>query len=448
MDRLASPNIAAARDPDRIAALVQRHLAPADGSVAVRGCAVEHVHLAPGRCLLQYDIGLRQDASGREWTTVVSGLLYSPERAAATWAELAPSVPAAGPWAPLAAAALAPELGLILQAFPFDGRLPALADLLSGPPPWLAPELARRLAVDATALAPWRATVVRYRADVRGSVRLDLGHEPERRLYAKVYREPEAARGAFATQSALAELTGDGAAGFAVAAPVALVEERRTVVLAEARGERLLDLLRAGSRGEAVAAARRTAEAVAALHTLPATGPLGSPSGRSDLARLDAVAAALHRATPALAGEVDRIVAAVAALPAGTPAPTHGDLKPGHVLLDGDRVALLDFDKLSAGDSLTDAANLLVSLGRGRGGNARRGGPEALTRAFVETYFAAVPADWRDRFPPRLALALLTDAAQSGRGLRGRGAWADRDERIAAQVRRAAAALAGDLWAA
>ena len=93
------------------------------------------------------------------------------------------------------------------------------------------------------------------------------------------------------------------------------------------------------------------------------------------------------------------------------PVPVHGDLKPIHLLLEEERVVLLDLDKFAAGDPMLDVANMLVLLRRERDAGA------ALARVFEEEYFAHVPAPWQQRLAPHYAWALLADAATFAIGL-------------------------------
>jgi aminoglycoside phosphotransferase (APT) family kinase protein len=113
-----------------------------------------------------------------------------------------------------------------------------------------------------------------------------------------------------------------------------------------------------------------------------------------DPERLRRAAAQFRTARPELAPLVtaveESILAGLAALGELPAVPVHGDLKPNHLLLDGERVVLLDLDKFAAGEPMLDVTNLLYHL--------RRGG-SWVTEAFVEEYFAHVPAVRRTRLP-------------------------------------------------
>src|SRR5205823_3485969 len=84
-------------------------------------------------------------------------------------------------------------------------------------------------------------------------------------------------------------------------------------------------------------------------------------------------------ARPELATHVRAITAAVAAgLEEVPPAPIHGDLKPDHVFLAGDRVIFIDLDSVVLGDPVRDPAldrwrSSSRSCGGGRPSSSGRG---------------------------------------------------------------------------
>jgi aminoglycoside phosphotransferase (APT) family kinase protein len=236
------------------------------------------------------------------------------------------------------------------------------------------------------------------------------------------------------------EHTATAAAGFTVARPIGYVAKLRTLLLAEAPGRSLLALLR--REDEALPAVVSAAHAIAAFHQLPVTDSMaGAARGaRDEHTRLATIAQTLRAAVPEVAPVLDPLVATIGAQLAAAPlAPTHFDLKPGHLLLDGERVTILDLDKVEVADPLLDVANLVTSLGKvRRPARHGEGRSETLARAFTEAYFAQVPADWRARFPARHALGLLADAVTTQRGLRGRAERANRAARMVALVHAAA----------
>jgi hypothetical protein len=83
------------------------------------------------------------------------------------------------------------------------------------------------------------------------------------------------------------------------------------------------------------------------------------------------------------------------------------------LLLDKERVVLLDLDKFAAGDPMLDVTSMLVPLRRDR--KTRLAGT-SLARVFAEEYFAHVPAAWERRLNPHYAWAILKEAASFATG--------------------------------
>src|SRR5256884_3717633 len=118
-------------------------------------------------------------------------------------------------------------------------------------------------------------------------------------------------------------------------------------------------------------------------------------------------------ARPELATQVRAITAAVAAgLEEVPPAPIHGDLKPDHVCLAGDRVIFIDLDSVVLGDPVRDAAHMFAYVA-GRVGLDAMAAEQARAAAglFAAEYFDHVPGAWRRRFGPHCAGALVEVAS-------------------------------------
>jgi hypothetical protein len=363
----------------------------------------------------------------------------------------APGAADASPFAPFA---YLPDLDMLVQVFPHDHRLPALAALMAGPPPELAPSLLARFGPEGWRLVGWDAASVRYRVDTRATLRLTVrarhdasGREEGRGFYAKVFRDEADARRVDDAQRRLWHGVAAGGARFAVAEPVAFAAGLRTVVQSEVSAAPLLRLLR--RERDAAPAVRAAARAVADLHRLDLApdrhrsgGEAPARSLAEKLTRLEHAAETLRAARPDLAPAVDETVGAVVAGLAGVPsAPTHGDLKPDQVLVDGEGVALIDFDMLLASDPIQDVASTVEHLARSRSPVAPSGSREPAPRVFVDEYFAHAPAAGRVRLPLYHAMAGVVRAARLHRG-RSPGEAG----RIDDIVREARAALAGEGW--
>ena len=440
------------RDPEQMRRVLGEHLRWGDGRpVEVRSCELAYLHDVPNRCLLHYDLVVADPATGTNRSELVTGFVSGEERANQVAKQIGAVAPAAEPGRLLPVVPVA-ELDLVLQVFPFDQRLPALYRMLTGTAPRVAAAMVADLGPGDWQITRWQAEALRYRVDQRAMVRLAItaydrasGATRDRTIYAKLFRDAADGARAFAVQRALWERVATRAEAFAVARPIAYLVAAQTLLLDEVAGTDLRHLL---AHSEAPSGAvRQTARAVADLHqiSLDESGfAARRRPARDELARLDKTAAALRELAPGAAADIDRIAAAIAtAIDESAVGWTHFDLKPGHVLLDPPRVSLLDFDKLALANPMVDVANFLVFLGKERSDRAADGQEYDHVHHFVDEYFAHAPAAWRAGLAPRYALALLSEAATRGRGLRGRLERTDRPTMVTAMIRQADRALDG-----
>jgi aminoglycoside phosphotransferase (APT) family kinase protein len=446
-------------DPARVAALVAAHLrSPDDPPIDVTKCELTFARRGGARQLFQYRIHLRDRQSGDERRELVTALAYAGRDTEQLWTMLRPRLPTRNGASALAPAAYVTDHDILLQTFPFDYRLVALAPLIAGRLPGLPEAVAHRFGPGDWRITEWDAASVRYRVDLRATVRvamrarsLETGETADRRFYAKVYAAPESASGAYEAQRRLAEAAAavDSTLGFAPL--VAYLPEARLLVQDEVSGESLEDLMADDDR--AIAAIRATGRALASLHRLAVTAPDRPQMDRVAQERLDICLARLEAARPDLGPAAAKVATGIADALAkiGEPlaVPVHGDLKPAHILFQEGRVVLLDVDKLSAGEPMRDVADLLIRFGRGVAGK-REGRLARLRSPLVGAYLAEAPAAWAKRLPPHYAAALLREAAASSESARS-GADDGRAGRKAKQARypgllleQAQAVLAGD----
>lgn len=439
------------KDTERMRDVLSRHLRWGDGGeVEVRSCDLAYFHETTSRCLLHYDLTVRDPETGRDRRELVTGFVSGEARAEQVARQIARVAPAATADR-LVSVVPIPDLDLVLQVFPFDQRLPALQRLMTTSAPLVESTIVADLGPGDWQATGWSAEAIRYRIDQRAMVRITVaardglsGTTVEHAVYAKIFREGADGARAFAVQQALWRRGVSHPEAFAVARPIAYLETAQTLLMEEVSGANLRQVLGADTPSTEI---RRVARAVADLHQISpdevAFADRRRPA-RDEATRLDKIAATLRTDVPAASAEIDALVAAIGEETGASPVGlTHFDLKPGHILLNPDRVTLLDFDKLALADPLVDVANFLVFLGKERSDRSDDGGEFDHVHHFVDEYLTHVPAEWRAMLPSRYALALLAEAT-GNRGLRGREQRSDRGMKVEALIGRARRALDGD----
>ena len=447
------PKLEVVKDPELMREVFQRRLQPLDRKTyQVLDCRIHYIHYRrAARCVVQYTLRLAEPETGREWSQWVSGVLYADGRTRRIWEklrrteseqrEVSDSSPAFVPFSYI------PDLDMLMQVFPYDHRFPALRLLMSGPPPDLEPLLLARFGTGDWRAKAWNVEPVRYRVDMRAALRLTVrardtitGRVERRRFYAKIYRKEEEGERTYQVLRALCNKVSGGEVGFTVAKPVAYLGELRTLLQEEVTGTSLLGILR-WEEDEAIQAMRKAARALASLHL---SDDVVAPRHRSlqdEVSALDGVEKLLQQACPQLGPEIEEAVGAVVAGLEEVPsAPIHGDLKPAHIIVNGDSVALIDLDKFAMADPVVDVANLLFLLPSGSSQHHLSHG--GVAQAFVEEYFGRVPEAWRARLPLHYAAALLKKAAYGFHRRQASGGV----ERVEAMVERAKDSLAGKIW--
>jgi hypothetical protein len=445
-------------DPVQMRAILERHLrVPGGPPFQVVRCRPTFTRGRGSRSLFQYDITLRQP-DGRERTELVSGVAYGGERTRRTWEALNLADAELLSESSIRRAAYVPDLDLLLQVFPFDHSLPALEQLMKGPLDALAEPIMARFGTGEWRLKEWQSESVRYRVDLRASVKLTVratdslsGRQSERHFFAKVYAGADQAERAWTVQRDLALALAGAGEPFALAPLAAFLPDDRVLVQDEVGAPSLPYMIRRTDQEEAVEAVRRAARAIAALHRLPIAAPEHRIElDRTDPERLRRSADALRRSRPDLDTAVTEVEAKIHAGLDGigqlSPVPSHGDLKPAHLLFQEESVVLLDFDKFAAGEPMLDVTNMLMPLRRER--KTRLAGT-SLDRVFAEEYFAHVPAAWAQRLAPHYAWAIFSEATafavNPGKGDAGAkpGRPIRREHRVEPLLEEAKTALAG-----
>lgn len=338
--------LAAAVDPARAQALLERLLAPP--GAAILGCEPVYIRSkGEDGAVVAWRVALAGAVSGTTFVTARAASSARLEAEAGRFAGRA-GEPAFLGLRPLA---LAAEEGLLLLALPLDRALealPALLDvrrfrrLLREETGWLGP--GRRVSKSKSRVEPVRFKPER-RAVVRWRLAID-GEEGATALYARLHAGPPGRPRRAARAAAAAR-----AAGVRVAATVAALDH--VGIEAELAGAPL-DLERATDLEE-------TGALLARLHGAPPGDDPGPPPPEDDAAAIEGLgllgaelAAAARRLAGALARQGET---------GAPPVLLHGDFHRGQVLVDpAHGPGLLDFDRAASGPAARDLATFSAHL--------------------------------------------------------------------------------------
>ena len=446
------PQLQVAGDPESMRVVFQKHLRPVNNKAyQIRDCRLSRIRYRRGaRCVLQYTLRLVEADTGCERIQWVTGVMYAEDKTRRKWERLRISYPKdiseiISTFEPFS---FIPDLGMLVQVFPYDRRLPTLPLLMAEPLPELESPLLARFGPGNWTSEVWNVEPVRYRAELGAALRLTVQGQDdatsrriERRFYAKVYRDEGKGQQTHQALRALWKEARANGEGFTVARPLAYLSGLRTLLQEEAPGTPLEEIL-LGDR-DATAAVRRVAQALAAFNQGDAPATTRPHFLADQVAVLERARRLLGWACPHLRDEVESIIEGVLAglqeVPLG---PTHRDLKPDHIFVDGERTIFIDLDSLAKADPVLDPAYLLARLGAMP---ALFPIPRQRARAaaweFAEEYFAQVPGAWQERLPFHYAGALVEVA----HGFFRRQA-PDWPGKIGTLLEEARASLAGRVW--
>jgi hypothetical protein len=446
------PQLQVAGDPESMRVLFQKHLRPLNKKAyQIRDCRLSRIRYRRGeRCVLQYTLRLAEADTGCEQIQWVTGVMYADDKTRRKWEKLRVSHPkeTSGIISTFEPFSFVPDLGMLVQVFPYDRRLPTLPLLIAEPLRELESPLLARFGSGNWRTVVWNVEPVRYRAGLGAALRLTVqgqddatGRRMERRFYAKVYRDEGQGQQTHQVLRALQKHARTNGEGFTVARPLAYLSGLRTLLQEEAPGTPLDEILLGD--GDTTGAVRRVARALAAFNQGDAPATTQQYLLADQVADLERARRLLGWACPHLRLEVESIMEGVLAGLEEVPLrPTHRDLKADHIFLDGERTIFIDLDSFAKADPVLDPAHLLarfaampalfpISRDRAR----------AAAREFAQEYFAHVPGAWQERLPFHYAGTLLEVA--HGFFRRQAPDWPDR---IAGLVEEARDSLAGKVW--
>ena len=289
------------------------------------------------------------------------------------------------------------ERAIGIFIFPNDSQLKAL----------------RRL-VDGETLLRLLTKLVPERPDLWESVVEGIRYKPERRFVAKLVSggQPRAAMKVY-TQPGY-QVAENNAKAFKSRGPLQVVRRlgrsgRHNILVFEWLEGRLLRevLLQPGLELEPV---RTVGAAIAELHAQD-PGRLTRLTRGQEAATLLAASAELGFLCPHLARRADEVARELATRLKGEPfldRPTHGDFKSEQILVEGDAVAILDYDRAVSGDPSADLGKFLANLEKFTlRGNLPRTKLEAVKNALLEGYQYAARGDIPARIELYTAAGLL-----------------------------------------
>ena len=368
------------------------------------------------RCVLQYTLRIVEPATGREWNQWASGLVYAePSEAERLWQEMQAADPRQeipADWLTFEPVDFIPELQMLVQVFPYDRKLRNLCQVMNGALAGLELRLLARLGPGRWRVEERHLEPTRYRTELGAALKYALrardaltGKSETRRCYLKVYRN-ERGQETFELLQSLAARAGKGQPPYSVVSPILYLNELRTLVLEEAAGTPLQQLLLQSH--DAAEAVRAVARAVAAFNQdgLKIARQHSLTDQLQDVKRASTL---VQWACPEVTAETKAITTAVVAgLKEVPPAPIHRDLKPDHIFLEGDRVMFIDCDSVALGDPVRDPAHLFAHITARVGMDPMpREQARAAAAAFAEEYFSRVPKSWRESFSLHCAGALI-----------------------------------------
>jgi len=368
------------------------------------------------RCVLQYSLRVVEASSGRRWDQWVTCLVYARAgKAERVWrslqaAEARRNVPEQ--WRTFEPVDFFPDLQMLVEVFPFDRRLPTLHLVMGEALRSLEPALFSRLPAGAWRTEERRLEATRYRTEIAAALRYTImardslsGRRETLRCYVKVYHNDHGER-TFRLLRSLAEPSAQVLGSFELIRPITYLPELWTLVVEEAPGTSLRDVLL--RQGDVTTAMRAAARAVAAFNQAPLPITESTPLDMQ-LDQLERASALVQWAFADASAEVRAITdTVVRGLDEVPPAPIHGDLKPDHIFWTGERVVFIDLDAAVLGDPVRDPAHLFAYiLSRIHLDALPPDQARSAALAFVEEYFRLVPTPWRRRFSLHCAGALI-----------------------------------------
>jgi Ser/Thr protein kinase RdoA (MazF antagonist) len=331
-------------------------------------------------CLVQYRLLLDGSSPGGQRETLAHIKLFANDGAAKLWSSGSLQELAEGAGSSLESAltraAYLPSIGAVLQLYPVDVAIPALA--------FAASDSGRRRVLQRVTgseespgvAPPGTIELIRYKAARRALLRYGTEGGP---LYAKLYVN-EGGGFVFSAGKALE------AAAVPAAPPLVYLPDLRMLIQREIPGRPLGELGGSAGFDQAVGA---TGEALAQLHNARIPG-LHRHTWAEEAADLLSAAAAVGAVRPDLSSEASSLAARVIER-LGSLAPRmatiHGDFSDDQVIVGSQGAVLVDLDTVAEGHPLVDVGRFLAQL------SLHHPDEDSARDAFLEGYGLPVGAE-------------------------------------------------------
>lgn len=398
----AMPGFAAALDIAAMSRILDRYLF--DGAGSCRKLSLVRFRHRPSKRLIAvYNVDAMTRTGDRARLIVTVRL--RPERTAHKSSSNVEERTADG-WASVVRV---PDLGMTLEVFPRDGRLPHLAryaDLRSGV---LLSLLQRADIPTGGSRASIELEPIRYRPGLSATFAVvqkqESGELQSPVGYLKVMPSDELRHETAKIDRVNAALIASGAV-VRLSRP-ASEDDIGATIYKPARGVPSEVALQRGL--SPVEVAQTAAKALATLHQI---GPCGLPDVFNSYvaSRIEWAANNIIWACPELAEKVTLATAAATrVIESPVRVPIHCDMKPDHIFVDADRcVELIDSGSVCLGNPVIDLAGLIVRVElAAQAGRIAFVSAERFCSELREAYFTRVPRSWRASEGPALAYTSL-----------------------------------------
>lgn len=338
-------------------------------SVAVRECRLLRAKVKPGRKLTAYyELALAGVHNDQRHLRAI----------AVTWTARHPSqpIPTATSISAMEAEAMAGgvatpfrRLSAINEAWrmqvevaPLDLTFPQLVRAMA------PTHVTALLATHGISATDWQITTLRYRPRQRHVLRYDplpVGNETAVPFFAKLSQANEGVAVAQVVQWA-AEQLASHSSGVSALCPAAWIADDQLLLYPYAPGTPLSQLLRTNE--PVLPLLHRSGMALRSLHDAPVPAPLLLPKktfaseAKATLQAGEQLAALAPTHYATLCTLVDAVQERYQRLPVAEPTFTHSDFKADHLLADGDRLTLIDFDSCALTDPAADLGKFLADL--------------------------------------------------------------------------------------